>query len=431
MEYVENSYIELKEIVNPELKKEIIAFANCDGGEIFIGVSKAGKIIGVDKSETEMERISNMIRDGIKPDLTSYTSINTVLEQGKTIIKITVSRGEKRPYHLADRGLKPSGVYLRHGVTSAPASDEAIRQMIKDSDGTTFDKARSINQDLTFDYADKFFSERNVKFDETNKRSLGLINSDGYYTNSALLFSDQCEHSIKCAVYEGEGKTNFKSRKEFFGSILKQMEDAYEFINLNNNIHSSFEGLRRIDVPEYPSYALREALLNTVVHRDYNYSGSTIINIFSNKIVFVSIGGLVKGITITDIMRGVSQSRNSVIAAIFYRLELIESYGTGIQRIIESYEMSGLEPTFETASASFVVTLPSMRLSPDNLINKSLPADVQVMQLLETKGFFTRKDVEALLKSSSFPAFRIIKSLLSNGNIVRIGSARSAKYIKK
>lgn len=269
-------------------------------------------------------------------------------------------RGTKRPYHLTDKGMKPSGVYIRHGVSYAPATEEAIRDMLHESDGVTFDKSRSVNQDLTFDYANKYFADNHVAFRDSNKRTLKLIDSDGYYTNVALLLSDQCEHSIKCAVYEGTGKTRFKMRKEFFGSVLKQMDEAYEFISLNNNLNSTIEGLKRIDNPDYPTYALREALLNTIVHRDYDYSGSTLINIYDDRMEFVSIGELVKGITIEDIMGGVSQSRNVLLANVFYRLELIESYGTGIRRIIESCEGCMVQPIFTAAPASFVVTLPKI-----------------------------------------------------------------------
>lgn len=431
MKYIESSYVELKLIVNADLKKEIIAFSNTSGGEIYIGIAKTGEICGIDNPEMEMERIKNMIRDGIKPDLTSYTSIDTVIENNKTIIKVTVSRGEKRPYHLSEKGLKPSGVYIRHGVTSAPASDELIRQMIKESDGTSFDKARSVNQELTFEFAKKYFSERNIKFENSNKRSLGLINSDGYFTNAALLLSDQCEHDIKCAIYDGESKTKFKSRKEFSGSILKQMEDSYEYISLSNGVRSSFDGLRRIDVLDYPEYAIREALLNTVVHRDYDYSGSTLISIFTDRIEFVSIGGLVKGITLTDIMRGVSQPRNTIIANIFYRLELIESYGTGIQRIIESYKLSGLKPRFETASASFVVTLPNTGYAADSFHDESLSDEERVLRLLKERKSITRKDIEKLLNCSSFPANKILKKLIQKGKIIRTGKARAIKYIEK
>ena len=94
-----------------------------------------------------------------------------ISEENKLLIKVTVFSGERKPYHLSDKGLKPSGVYLRHGVTSAPASEEAIRQMIKESDGTTFDKARAVIQDLTFDFAEKYFETKNISFTDNNKRT--------------------------------------------------------------------------------------------------------------------------------------------------------------------------------------------------------------------------------------------------------------------
>lgn len=431
MEFVESEYLELKEIVNADFKKEVVAFANAGGGEIYVGVTRTGEVVGVGNVEAEMERISNMIRDGIKPDLTAYTAVERVVEQGKTLIRVAVSSGVRRPYHLSDKGLKPSGVYVRHGVTSAPASDEAIRSMIKECDGTAFDTARSLNQDLTFSYAEGYFKERKIAFGESNKRSLKLLTADGYYTNAALLLSDQCEHSIKCAVYDGIGKTTFQTRKEFFGSVLKQMDEAFEFISLNNKLRSAFEGLRRIDTPDYPEYALREALVNTIVHRDYDYSGSTIINIFADKMEFVSIGGLVKGLTLIDIMGGVSQSRNSVLAAVFYRLELVESYGTGIKRIIESYQGYPVQPRFEPAPASFVVTLPNVNVGIATAADVTLSDSEKVLKLFDAAEFITRSEVERVLGTSSFPAINAINKLIKEGIIVRVGSARATKYVLK
>ena len=147
-------------------------------------------------------------------------------------------------------------MFIRHGVSSVPATDEAIRQMLCESDGVSFDKSRCLNQELTLTYAEKYFTDYGLTFNESNKRSLKLMDSDEYYTNAALLLSDQCEHSVKCAVYEGSGKTKFKARKEFFGSILKQLDDTYDYINLNNNQNSTFEGLKRIDNHDYPKGGL-------------------------------------------------------------------------------------------------------------------------------------------------------------------------------
>ena len=431
MKYVESPQLELKEQINAEFKKEIIAFANTDGGEIYVGIARDGSITGIADPESEMEKIGNMIRDGIKPDLTAYTSIERVEDDGKNLIRVSVTRGLKRPYHLTDKGLKPTGVFVRHGVSSVPATDEAIRQMLRESDGTTFDKMRSVNQELTFEYAEKTFQTSQVAFDAVHKRTLGLIDVDGYYTNAALLLSDQCGHIIRCAVYEGTGRNKFKTRKEFSGSILKQMDDAYSFLSLNNNLRATFDGLRRIDHADYPEEAMREALVNAVVHRDYDYSGSIIINIYDDRMEFISLGGLVKGLTLADIRGGVSQPRNAVIANVFYRLELIESYGTGIQKILESYAGCGIEPKFAPAPASFVVTLPNRNTAETAASDPGLSREENILRLMAKQGAVTRKDVEQLLGCSSFPANKALAALVEQGKIVKTGAARGTKYVLK
>jgi len=424
MKYEESYTVELKQEINADFKKEIIAFANSEGGEIFVGIDRHGGVVGVTDAEKVMEQIGSMIRDGIKPDLSAYTSISAVNESDKTVIRVNVLRGTKRPYHLTDKGLKPNGVFIRHSVSSVPATDELIREMLRESDGVTFDKSRCINQELTFSYADAYFAKSNLPFGDSNKRTLKLLDADGYFTNTALLLSDQCEHSIKCAVYEGTGKTKFKMRKEFFGSVLKQMDEVYDFLSMNNNLNSTIDGLKRTDHPDYPPYALREALLNTIVHRDYDYSGSTLINIYDDRVEFVSLGGLVKGLTMDDVMGGVSQSRNSLLANVFYRLELIESYGTGIQRIVESYADCLDKPIFTPAPSSFVVVLPKLV----TVTNDTISDTEKVLSVIMRRGEVSRKDVEVILGSSKFPAIRALNELIAQNKIIKVGSGPAVRY---
>lgn len=180
---------------------------------------------------------------------------------------------------------------------------------------------------------------------------------------------------------------------------------------------------------DYPEYALREALLNTIVHRDYNYSGSIIINIFSDRMEFVSLGGLVKGLEMDDIMRGISQSRNMILANVFYRLKLIESYGTGIQRILESYR-DKKQPRFETGNASFVAVLPKLA-DVEGRIDADMTPEGRVLQLLVRKKEITRKDIEDMLKCSSFPARKIITSLLQQNKMYVVGNGKATKYVLK
>ena len=130
MKFQESECIELKSIVQDDIKKEIIAFANCNGGTIYVGITDQGEIIGVENADDSALQISNMVRDSVKPDVTMFIHYETLELEGKSVIAVHVQRGTNRPYYLAKKGLRPEGVYVRQGYSSVPASDTAIRQMI-------------------------------------------------------------------------------------------------------------------------------------------------------------------------------------------------------------------------------------------------------------------------------------------------------------
>ena len=332
MIYQESETVELKSVVVDDIKKEIIAFANCEGGKLYIGVQDDGTVVGLDNPDGVALQVSNMVRDAIKPDLTMFLHYETLNENGKQIVAIDVQRGTERPYYISKKGLRPEGVFVRQGYSSVSATNTAIRCMIKETDGDYFEEMRSLEQDLTFEAAKKEFSERNILFGEAQMKTLGIMTHDGVYTNLGFLLSDQCVHTIKAAVFQGTTQNEFKDRKEFSGSLLRQMDEVYDYIDFRNQTHSSFQKLRRIDQRDYPETAVREALLNLLVHREYSFRASTFISLYMDRIEFTSIGGLVSGVTLKDVMMGISVCRNVKLANVFYRLELIEAYGTGIRR---------------------------------------------------------------------------------------------------
>ena len=180
--------------------KEVIAFANSDGGTIYIGIDDQGNHVGIDDIDETYTRLTNGIRDTIAPDVTMF--VKYTLEDNQ-IIKIEVSEGSYKPYYLKTKGLKSSGVYVRQGASSVQASPEQIRKMIKESDEDVFEEMRTANQDLTFEETAKEFNRYSVEFTEQKHIALGLKNiHDGRYTNLALLLSDQCTHTVKIAVFE-------------------------------------------------------------------------------------------------------------------------------------------------------------------------------------------------------------------------------------
>lgn len=298
--------------------------------------------------------------------------------------------------------------------------------MIKDTDGETYEEARSLNQELTFASAEKELTERNVSFGENQKKTLGIKNADGIYTNLGLLLSDQCVHTIKLAVYEGKEKVQFKDRREFSGSLLKQLNEAYEFIERYNSVRSEIDGLYRIDIRDYPVEAVREALLNALVHRDYSFRDSTLISIFDDRIEFVSIGGLVKGITYDDMMLGISVSRNRNLANIFYRLTLIEAYGTGMPKIMRSYAAYTVKPQIEVTNNAFKIVLPHANASNDLALS---PNEQTVMALFDDKESIVRIDAETALGASQSMASRVLKSLVKKRKIRGVGGGKNTRYI--
>lgn len=348
MLFQESETIELKEVVVDDIKKEIIAFANCDGGKLYIGIRDDGTVVGLDNADSVSLQISNMVRDAIKPDVTMFLHYETIVENGKNVVAVDIQRGTDRPYYLASKGMRPEGVYVRQGYSSVPATDTAIRRMIKETDGDRFEAMRSLNQDLTFEETQKEFVLRKIEFGPQQMRTLKLIDQDGLYSNLALLLSDQCVHTIKVAVFQGTDQTIFKDRREFNGSLMQQMNEVYDFIDFRNQTRATIEKLYRTDVRDYPEIAVREALLNLLVHRDYAFSSSALISIYADRIEFVSIGGLMPGIDLEDVMVGISVCRNQDLANVFYRLHLIEAYGTGMGKIMKAYEGMQEKPAIET-----------------------------------------------------------------------------------
>ena len=448
MLFRESETIELKEIVVDDIKKEIIAFANCDGGRLYIGVRDDGKVIGLNNPDDVSLQISNMVRDAIKPDVTMFLHYETIEEDGKEIVVVDVQRGTDRPYYLAKKGMRPEGVYVRQGYSSVPATDTTIRRMIKETDGDRFEAMRSLNQELTFEAAKKEFELRKVEFGQQQMRTLKVIDQDNLYSNLGLLLSDQCVYTIKVAVFQGTDQTIFKDRREFTGSLLQQMNEVYDFIDFRNQTRATIEKLLRIDIRDYPEVAVREALLNLLVHRDYSFSASALVSIYDDRIEFVSIGGLMPGIELEDIMIGISVCRNQNLANVFYRLRLIEAYGTGMRKIMKAYENKEEKPKIEVTKNAFKIILPNVNAKYTTENEYALQGKVtknsaeepgkqlsdeekKILEYAQIHGVITKNDAVRLLETSASTATRVIRKMVKNNLLKQNGKARNTNYTVK
>lgn len=430
MIFQESETVELKEIVVDDIKKEIIAFANGEGGRLYIGVRDDGTVTGLESVDNVSLQISNMVRDAIKPDLTMFLHYKTIEIEEKQVLEIEIQRGTERPYYIAKKGLRPEGVYVRQGYSSVPANDTAIRRMIKETDGDRFEEMRSLEQNLTFVETSREFARRNVEFGLQQMKTLKLLNNDGIYTNLGLLLSEQCKHTIKVAVFQGTDQSVFKDRREFSGSLFKQLNEVYEYIDIHNQTQSTFNKLLRIDTRDYPEDALREALLNLMVHRDYGFQASALISIYEDRIEFVSVGGIVSGIDLEDIMMGISVCRNQNLANVFYRLQLIEAYGTGIRKILNAYHDVKQKPEIQHTQNAFKIILPNRNQSLERkeeyeVLSKT---EQQIIELMKQNGKLSRKEIETKLELSTSTVLRLLKKLTEKNLVVQNREGRKVNY---
>lgn len=215
-------------------------------------------------------------------------------------------------------------------------------------------------QDLTFLEAEKEFLLHGVPFGPGEKRGLGLLDRRGRFTNLALLLSDQCPFSIREATF---GRDDIFSRsherREFSGSLFRQMKEANDFLDFRNMLYCEIHGLYRVERRDYPKEAVREGIMNAIVHRDYSIPTFSKIALFQDRIEILSAGGLPPGADLEEVLQGRSCPRNPCLRDIFRRLGLIEASGTGIPRIRRSYERATRKPFFRMTKNTFLLVLPN------------------------------------------------------------------------
>ena len=204
------------------------------------------------------------------------------------------------------------------------------------------------HQELTFTYAKEAFATAGIPWSDNALHDMHIMDFQNAYTRTALLISDQNPYFITCVLFEDDSKNTIVDRQRFHGSILEQTNATMAFFNGHNE-----EG-------SWPIGALQEALINAVLHRDYRYSGPIIINLFANRIEIVSLGGLVHGLEINDLLNGISQPRNVFLSELFESLHLSQNLGTGIPRIMDFYENSIVSPQLRVGPSSIVMVMPKI-----------------------------------------------------------------------
>lgn len=438
--FTKSESVDLKRKYTPDIRRTLVAFANSNGGTVYIGVGSEGSMVGVIRPEAVISAITNIVRENIKPSIFVFTKCEILNINDTKIVAVRVQRGTMKPYFLADKGMNSEGVFIRTGAVTSPATDADILNMLEWSEPHSWEKRRSLMQNLTFDMLEKVFKFKGLSMDAANMQKMGIFGQDELYTNLALLLSDQSPHGFHMTEFAGREAGDAKTHKEIRGSVLSHMKQVCEFAG---------EG--------YPRMALQELVLNAVLHRDYSRPVDTRVNVYSDRLEIISYGGIYADGDVNSVRNGLSICRNPQLMEVFRALGVVRTFGAGIKKVEQCYGELSLKPEFTATSDVFKVVLPSRDGAPVppvqtvEIIEKTVPAtaeksepaaeaddeaeavDVQtpeekVVEFVRSKGLVTRPQVEKFLGVSLSTANRILKGLEKAGELECVGRGRNTKY---
>ena len=353
--------------------KSIVAFANTQGGKLIFGVDdETRKVVGIDEDELfrMMDSISNAVSNSCVPQIVPNIEPQTV--DGKTVIVVTVTPGANRPYYLGAKG-KDAGTFIRVAGTSRPAHSEKIKELEMEGARIYWDELTCVGYEVTEEAVEKLCSDivkfrKEVGLPKQDVTITQLINwkllkreNDSLMASNAfvLLTSDYFPFSkTQCAVFRGTERTVFLDKREYSGPIYEQIVQATDFVLRNIRLGATIDGLVRKESYELPLEAIREMIINAHCHRNLIDDSCVQVAIYDDRLEVSSPGGLYNGLTYEELMNGHSKIRNKTIANVFSKMGIVESWGTGVKRILSAAKSYGLSaPSFQVFDDMFRVNL--------------------------------------------------------------------------
>jgi len=414
----ETKDIEFKEIVSNSFLKTVSAFANYDGGKIIFGIDDNGIVVGIDNTKRACLEIENLINGNLEP----VPSYSLSIDSKYKTVTLSVMEGTEKPY------IYKLNAYRRSDSSTVPVDRTEMKRLILAGQNMSFEELKAENQDLKFDLlTSKIKSELNVKeFNLDTLKTLELYTDSKGYNKAAELLADE---NIFCGidiVRFGDSISIIHDREELKDiSILKMYDESIEMFRKYYK-YERINGAIREDVYLIPEPAFREAIANAIVHRTWDIDTNINVAMFPDRIEIVSPGGLPPGINEEEYLRGgISILRNRIIANIFFRLHMIERFGTGIRRINEEYKDSINKPKFEITQNSIKITLPLIDKNKglsekQRVVYKVLDhTESSSSMVAEATGFGKSKTIE------------ILKSLAEEGYVTVSGNGRGTRYRKK
>lgn len=322
-----------------DIEKEVIAFLNYrEGGIIYIGVDGNGKPVGVDDIDAVVLKIKDRIRTNVSPSPMGLFDVLVENIDGVDVIKIFLASGTEKPYYKTKYGMSARGCYIRIGTASEPMPTAMIEDLFSHSVRNSLRNIPSPRQKLTFRQLHIYYESKGLMLNSSFEQTLDLLTNDGRYNYVAFLLADENNVSIKVAKYSGTDRIDLISNNEYgYCSLLKATDLVLDKLNTENYVFTRKTEKFREDKPMWDRLAVREAVINAIVHNDYTNEVPPKFEIFSDRLEITSYGTIPMGLSEDEFFSGVSLPRNKELMRVFRDVEMVEALGSGMPVILRKY----------------------------------------------------------------------------------------------
>ncbi len=335
----ESYRVELKLTLTDSLEKEVVAFLNSrEGGIVYIGIDDDGVPQGVNDSDAMQLQIKDRLKNNIHPTCMGLFDIIGEEMNNKDVVKIIVASGPEKPYYLKKQGMSEKGCFIRVGTAAEPMQSRMIESLFARRTRNSIGRIRSNQQKLKFEQLKIYYEESGKRLNSKFATNLGLLTEDEAFNYVAFLMSDINSISIKVAKYKGKDRVQLVESNEYgYCSIIKATKQVLDKIELENKTKSRITSKERIDTRLWNAIAIREAIVNAIVHNDFSHEIVPKFEIFDDRIEITSAGSLPDMLSQEEFFEGFSIPRNQEMMRIFKDLDLVEHLGSGIPRILKVY----------------------------------------------------------------------------------------------
>lgn len=435
IDIIENSRVEFKTKLVDDLEESIIGFLNSkDGGNIYIGVADNGKIIGLNGNIDLLQRkIKDRIISNIEPSVLGLFDIEVLETDNKKYLNIIVARGLEKPYHLKGMGMTPDSCFIRIGSSNERMDEHLINKLFRERTKNSLKNIVSPNQNLTFRDLKIYYTEKGFDVGENFEKQLDFYTADGKYNYVAYLLADENRVSIKVAKYAGTDVDELIENYEFgYCSLVKATHRVLEKFITENKIFAKITYPERKEQPMYDYKAVREVIINAIVHNDWSNEYPPKFEFFCDRLEVSSFGGIQNEFTEEEFLQGYSAPKNPELMRVFKDLELVEHLGTGIRRILKRYDKSIYRffPHFIIVSIKYNENNFKYNNQSVNVIPYLNLTKVQegIISLIEDRPSITQEEMAKLLGVTSRTIRNHIKYLVDKEYIIRIGADKNGKW---